>query len=152
GEHRVRGAGERDRPQPQRAEGAEDVLLLQGLGGARGGQLLHAVQLQLLLAGADAAPGQPPQGLSATDPGDGGRPHGSYLDPERVVIPPSRATPLRHYRDYAHAGNTFTTPTVVHFGVVLLLSAVGSGPWDGIAAVAVLWGLVGIAGVAYVVL
>src|SRR5205085_12701957 len=55
-------------------------------------------------------------------------------------------------RDHAHAGDTFTTPTVVHFGVVLLLSAVGSAPWDGIAAVAVLWGLVGIAGVAYVVL
>jgi hypothetical protein len=55
-------------------------------------------------------------------------------------------------RDYAHAGNTFTTPTVVHFGVVLLLSAVGSAPWDGIAAVAVLWGLVGVVGVAYVVL
>src|SRR5258708_1086329 len=29
-------------------------------------------------------------------------------------------------RDDAHAGDTFTTPTVVHFGVVLLLSAVGT--------------------------
>jgi hypothetical protein len=35
---------------------------------------------------------------------------------------------------------------------VLLLSAVGSAPWDGIAFVAVLWGLVGIAGIPYVVL
>ena len=52
----------------------------------------------------------------------------------------------------AHAGKTFTTPTVVHFGAVLLLSAVGSAPWDGIAAVAVLWGLLGLAGVVYVVL
>jgi hypothetical protein len=43
-------------------------------------------------------------------------------------------------RDYAHAGDAFTTPTVVHFGVVLLLTAVGSAPWDGIAFVAVLWG------------
>ena len=54
-------------------------------------------------------------------------------------------------RGDAHAGDTFTTPTVVHFGVVLLLSAVGSAPWDGIAAVAVLWGLVGLSGAVYVI-
>ena len=40
----------------------------------------------------------------------------------------------------------------VDFGVVLLLSAAGSAPWDGIAVVAVLWGLVGLSGVVYVVL
>jgi hypothetical protein len=55
-------------------------------------------------------------------------------------------------RGEAQAGDAFTTPTVVHFGVVLLLSAVGSAPWDGIAAVAVLWGLAGFGGVAYVAL
>jgi hypothetical protein len=55
-------------------------------------------------------------------------------------------------RGDAQAGDTFTTPTVVHFGVVLLLSAAGSAPWDGIAVVAVLWGLVGLSGGAYVVL
>ncbi len=55
-------------------------------------------------------------------------------------------------RGDAQAGDTFTTPTVVHFGVVLLLSAVGSAPWDGIAAVAALWGLVGVSGAVYVVL
>src|SRR5207249_10248358 len=55
-------------------------------------------------------------------------------------------------RGDALAGDTFTTPNVVHFGVVLLLSAAGSAPWDGIAAVAVLWGLVGLSGVVYVVL
>ena len=55
-------------------------------------------------------------------------------------------------RGDAQAGDAFTTPTVVHFGVVLLLSAVGSAPWDGIAAVAILWGLVGLSGVVYVVL
>jgi hypothetical protein len=37
-------------------------------------------------------------------------------------------------------------------GVVLLLSAAASAPWDGIATVAVLWGLVGLSGVVYVVL
>src|SRR5262245_65425586 len=55
-------------------------------------------------------------------------------------------------RGDAQAGDTFTTPTVIHFGVVLLLSAAGSAPWDGIATVAVLWGLVGLSGVVYVVL
>src|SRR6516164_6785679 len=53
-------------------------------------------------------------------------------------------------RGDAQAGDTFTTPTVVHFGVVLLLSAAASAPWDGIATVAVLWGLVGLSGVLYI--
>jgi hypothetical protein len=48
-------------------------------------------------------------------------------------------------------GHTFTTPTVVHFGVVLLLSAAGSAPWEGVKTVAVLWGLVGFSGAGYVV-
>jgi hypothetical protein len=54
-------------------------------------------------------------------------------------------------RGDALAGDAFTTPAVVHFGTVLLLSAVVSAPWDGIAAAAILWGLVGLGGVAYVV-
>jgi hypothetical protein len=52
----------------------------------------------------------------------------------------------------AQAGNTFSTPTVIHFGVVLLLSAVICAPWSGIDIVAVLWGLVGLSGVVYVAL
>jgi hypothetical protein len=55
-------------------------------------------------------------------------------------------------RGDAQAGDAFSTPTVVPFGLVLLLSAVGSAPRDGIAAVAVLWGLAGLGGVVYVVL
>ena len=54
-------------------------------------------------------------------------------------------------RGLAHAGEIFTTPTVVHFGVVLLLSAVICAPWNEIATVAVLWGLVGLFGILYVV-
>ncbi len=50
------------------------------------------------------------------------------------------------------AADAFGTPTVVHFGAVLLLSAVASAPWHGIAAVAVLWGVMGLGGVVYVVL
>jgi hypothetical protein len=51
----------------------------------------------------------------------------------------------------AQVGHTFTTPTVVHFGVVLLLSAVASAPWKEIATVAAVWGLVGVIGIVYVV-
>jgi hypothetical protein len=51
----------------------------------------------------------------------------------------------------AEAGAAFATPSVVHFGVVLLLSAIASAPWNGIAIVAVLWGLVGLSGIVYAV-
>jgi hypothetical protein len=52
-------------------------------------------------------------------------------------------------RGEAQAGAAFSTPSVVHFGVVLLLSAVINAPWDGIGAVALLWGLVGLGGIVY---
>jgi hypothetical protein len=51
----------------------------------------------------------------------------------------------------AQAGHAFGTPNVVHFGVVLLLSAIVSAPWQGIGVVAVLWGLLGLCGVVYAV-
>jgi len=46
-------------------------------------------------------------------------------------------------------GAAFATPSVVHFGAVLLLSALVSAPWECIAWVAALWGLLGLGGVAY---
>jgi len=49
----------------------------------------------------------------------------------------------------AQAGDAFATPSVVHFAVVLLLSAVVSAPWDGVSAISVLWGLVGLSGIVY---
>jgi hypothetical protein len=51
----------------------------------------------------------------------------------------------------AEAGAAFATPSVVHFGVVLLLSAIVSAPWNGIATVSVVWGLVGVSGIVYAV-
>lgn len=48
------------------------------------------------------------------------------------------------------AGDAFATPSVVHFGVVLVLSAMLSAPWNGISTVALLWGLIGVCGLAYV--
>ena len=75
---------------------------------------------------------------------------GALIGLQFVVMTLIANVPLT--RGDAQAGDAFATPTVVHLGVVLLLSAVGSAPWDGIAAVAVLWGLVGLSGVGYVVL
>jgi|SRR5438105_9541194 len=48
------------------------------------------------------------------------------------------------------AGAAFATPTIVHFSVALLLSAILRAPWHGIAPIAVLWGLVGLGGIIYV--
>src|SRR5213075_231722 len=50
------------------------------------------------------------------------------------------------------AGAAFATPSVVHFGVVLLLSAIVSAPWSEITGVAVLWGFVGLCGIIYAVI
>ena len=52
----------------------------------------------------------------------------------------------------AEAGDAFATPSVVHFCVVLLLSAIASAPWHTISAVAVCWGLIGLSGIVYVVI
>ena len=52
----------------------------------------------------------------------------------------------------AQAGSAFATPTIVHFGTVLLLSAILSAPWHAISIVAGLWGLVGLCGVVYAVI
>ncbi len=51
--------------------------------------------------------------------------------------------------DETEAGDTFATPTVVHFGTVLFLAALLSVPWHGIAAPAALWGMAGLLGVLY---
>ena len=49
----------------------------------------------------------------------------------------------------AEAGAAFATPTIVHFGTALLLSAVLRAPWQAVTPVAALWSLVGFAGAAY---
>src|SRR5688572_7934344 len=52
----------------------------------------------------------------------------------------------------AEAGAAFATPTIVHFGGALLLSAIVSAPWQAITLAAVLWGLTGLSGVTYAVI
>ena len=54
--------------------------------------------------------------------------------------------------DQAQAGHAFATPTIVHFGAVLLLSAALSAPWHSIGGAAVVWGLMGLVGVAYAII
>jgi hypothetical protein len=50
------------------------------------------------------------------------------------------------------AGQAFGTPTIVHFGAVLLLAAIIAAPWHSLAPAAALWGLLGAAGVLYLAL
>lgn len=49
----------------------------------------------------------------------------------------------------SEAGPAFSTPTIIHFSAVLLLSALLQMPWKTIEPVAVLWGLMGAVGVVY---
>lgn len=72
---------------------------------------------------------------------------GALIGLQFVVLTLIASRPIA--RGEAQAGDAFSTPSVVHFGVVLLLSAVVSAPWDGIGPVAVLWGLVGLSGIVY---
>ena len=56
-------------------------------------------------------------------------------------MPIARGQPL--------AGEAFATPTIVHFGSVLLLSAIACAPWHALTSAAVLWGLLGLTGFVY---
>ena len=52
-------------------------------------------------------------------------------------------------KDFQLASSAFSTPTIVHFSSVLLLSALVSVPWRGTGAVTVLWGVLGLSGCVY---
>jgi hypothetical protein len=52
-------------------------------------------------------------------------------------------------RGAEQAGHAFATPTIVHFGAVLLLAAMLTAPWHGIASPAILWGVMAVFGVVY---
>jgi hypothetical protein len=72
---------------------------------------------------------------------------GALIGLQFVVIALISETP--NARADAQAGAAFSTPSVVHFAVVLLLSAIISAPWHAIGAVGVVWGLAGISGIVY---
>ena len=50
----------------------------------------------------------------------------------------------------SEAGAAFATPSVVHFAVALLLSAIGSAPWHVNSAAAICWAIIGVVGVVYI--
>ncbi len=52
----------------------------------------------------------------------------------------------------AEAGAAFGSPTIVHFGAVLFLSAFLHAPWQAVTIATVIWGLLGFGGVAYTVI
>jgi len=65
-----------------------------------------------------------------------------------------RADVHRHHArlasaDDARGGSTFTTPTVVHFGAVLLASAILTAPWHTLRPAAIGFALVGAAGTVF---
>ena len=74
---------------------------------------------------------------------------GALIGLQFVVITLIASRPI--VDDAQAAGAAFATPTIIHFGVVLLLSAIGNAPWSGLSSVSVLWGLVALCGAAYVV-
>ena len=67
---------------------------------------------------------------------------GALIGLQFVVITLIADTPIA--RADAQAGGAFSTPSVVHFGAGILLSAIVSAPWSGLTPVAVLWGLLGL--------
>jgi hypothetical protein len=75
---------------------------------------------------------------------------GALIGLQFVVIALIAETP--NSRADAKAGAAFSTPSVVHFAVVLLLSAIISAPWHTIGAVGVVSGLVGLSGIVYAVI
>jgi hypothetical protein len=48
------------------------------------------------------------------------------------------------------AAQAFSTPTVLHFTVVLFLSAMVRAPWDSVTPPSLIGGIVGVAGVVYI--
>jgi hypothetical protein len=75
---------------------------------------------------------------------------GALIGLQFVVITLIASRPVQ--RGAAQASDAFTTPSVVHFGGVLLLAALLSAPWEGVGTVAVLWGLMGLCGIVYSVI
>jgi len=72
---------------------------------------------------------------------------GALIGLQFVVITLIAAKPVR--KGEVQAGGAFATPSVVHFAAVLMLAAIVSAPWDGVAPAAVLWGILGLFAVVY---
>ena len=75
---------------------------------------------------------------------------GALIGLQFVVITLIADMPMLH--DAEQATGVFTTPSVIHFSVVLLLAAIISIPWSAITPVAILWGLIGLGGIGYLII
>jgi hypothetical protein len=71
---------------------------------------------------------------------------GALIGLQFVVLTLLAERPRPHM---AEASAAFTSPTIVHFAAVLLLSAIMSAPWPGHGIVAALWGLLSLIGILY---
>jgi hypothetical protein len=49
----------------------------------------------------------------------------------------------------SQGADAFATPTIVHFGIVLLLSAITCAPWHTFLGIAICYGIVGVFGMLY---
>jgi hypothetical protein len=72
---------------------------------------------------------------------------GALIGLQFVVMTLIADIPMR--QGVAQASHAFATPTIVHFGAVLLLAAIQSAPWQGVVSAAVFWGLLGVCGIVY---
>ena len=70
---------------------------------------------------------------------------GALIGLQFVVMTLVAARPIRT----AEAGAAFATPTIIHFGAALFLSALMRVPWPSVTVAADVWGTIGIVGVAY---
>jgi len=73
---------------------------------------------------------------------------GALIGLQFVVMALVADLPIR--RKSAQSTDAFGTPTVVHFGAVLLLSAMFTAPWRSIGPPSVLFGTGGAVGIVYV--
>ena len=75
---------------------------------------------------------------------------GALIGLQFVVI--TLVATMPHTPGQEQAGGAYATPTIVHFGSVLLLSAVLSAPWHGIVGASVFCFLLGLGGLAYAII
>lgn len=75
---------------------------------------------------------------------------GALIGLQFVVITLIAEFPI--VKDMERASSAFATPTVVHFGSVLLIAAIGCAPWHEIVPLAVCWGALGVVGAIYVII
>ena len=72
---------------------------------------------------------------------------GALIGLQFVVVALIAQTP--QVQATAQAGAAFSTPSVVHFAVVLLLSAVNVAPWQTSLGLSIFWGTEGLCGIVY---